>query len=186
MLAAHPKDSRKRSYPWKSNMPNQYTEKNAPIVRFWQKVEIQDNGCWEWMGNINWKGYGGLRFNGRWVKAHRFAYELLVGPIPEDLQIDYLCRNRRCVNPAHMELVTTQENTRRGIHRNSVKTHCSHGHPFDLFNTYFQRNKEGVICRVCRACHRERARKRYLANPEYQRARTRLYRANLKEQIKLN
>jgi len=169
MLAALPKDSKEK------NMPNQYTKTIEPPVRFWQKVEIQDNGCWEWTGNINRKGYGGFSFNRRWVMAHRFAYELLVGPIPEGLQIDHLCRNHCCVNPAHMEPVTTQENTRRGNHRNSVKTHCSQGHPFDLFNTYF-----GQGHRVCRACLRERALKRYLANPEYQRARKRLYRAKRK------
>ncbi|MBA7558399.1 hypothetical protein ES708_00002 [subsurface metagenome] len=140
-------------------MPNQYTKKIDPLVRFWQKVEIQDNGCWNWTGNINWKGYGGFRFNSHWVKAHRFAYEFLVGPIPEGLQIDHLCRNHRCVNPAHMELVTTQENIRRGNHHNSAKTHCSQGHPFDLFNTYFWQGH-----RECRACHRERARKRYEAS----------------------
>ncbi|GAI60357.1 unnamed protein product, partial [marine sediment metagenome] len=63
-------------------MPNQYTEKIDPLVRFWQKVKIQDNGCWEWTGGNSGEGYGGFSFNSHWVRAHRFAYELLAGPIP--------------------------------------------------------------------------------------------------------
>ena len=137
-------------------MPNQYTEKIDPLVRFWQKVEIQDNGCWNWTGNINWKGYGGFRFNRRWGRAHRFAFELLVGPISEGLEIDHLCRNRRCVNPAHMELVTTQENTHRGIHRNSVKITVLMGMPLTfLILTFGEIKKVLYVERAGLATERE-------------------------------
>jgi hypothetical protein len=86
--------------------------------RFWLKVDRQDQGeCWRWTGAVA-GGYGRFwigpgRARGRPVQAHRFAYELLVGPIPDGLTIDHLCLNKLCVNPAHMEPVTGAENSRR-------------------------------------------------------------------------
>jgi hypothetical protein len=71
--------------------------------------------CWEWTGTITAQGYGQLRANGRLQKAHRFVYEWLVGPIPDGLTLDHLCRNRRCVNPEHMEPVSLQTNLARGM-----------------------------------------------------------------------
>lgn len=70
-------------------------------------------GCWNWKGRPNSRGYGRINFVGKRVFAHRAMYETLVGPIPEGLTIDHLCRNKLCVNPAHMEPVTAAENTRR-------------------------------------------------------------------------
>jgi hypothetical protein len=92
-------------------------EKTGLIVgndwrRFWSKVLISD-GCWVWTGTTDKDGYGVLGVDGRFVRAHRFAYELLVGPIPEGLELDHLCFNRPCVNPGDLEPVTTQENLRR-------------------------------------------------------------------------
>ena len=81
-------------------------------ARFWSYVEKTD-GCWEWTGAKDGDGYGHLTIAGRVVGAHRFAYELLVGPIPEGLEIDHLCRNRACVKPADLEPVTRAENLRR-------------------------------------------------------------------------
>src|SRR5271166_3891905 len=80
---------------------------------FWSKVERADNSqCWQWRGFINHGGYGLYgKFNRR---AHRLAYRFLVGRIPKGLTIDHLCRNRACVNPAHMEPVTRGENVMRG------------------------------------------------------------------------
>lgn len=73
--------------------------------------------CWTWLGATNDRGYprwgygpSGAQVN---VYAHRFSYETLIGPIPDGLTVDHLCRNIVCVNPAHMELVTKSENTRR-------------------------------------------------------------------------
>lgn len=83
--------------------------------RFIRKIDKTDT-CWEWQGARFAGGYG--MFNPTHtttVTAHRFAYELFVGPIPDGLDIDHLCRNRSCVNPAHMEPVTEAENTRRGL-----------------------------------------------------------------------
>jgi len=124
---------------------------SSPSVldRFWAKVEkgTRPDGCWLWMGRLNNNGYGSIRIMSKLVAGptlvHRFAYELLVGPIPEGVELDHLCKNRRCVNPAHLEPVTRSENCSRGdsglawaAHQRR-KTHCPQGHPYDLFNTYY-------------------------------------------------
>ncbi len=87
----------------------------APLAeRFWANVEKTDL-CWRWTAHLDRKtGYGRLLVDGGMVGAHRIAYQLLVGPIPEGLDLDHLCRNKACVNPDHLEPVTQQENIRRG------------------------------------------------------------------------
>ena len=72
-------------------------------ARFWTKVNKSSGSCWLWVGGISRYGYGEFWHNGGNYRAHRFSYELLVGPIPEGLQIDHLCRVRNCVNPARLE-----------------------------------------------------------------------------------
>lgn len=130
--------------------------------RFWAKVSIQD-GCWEWQAYADSLGYGRFWDDGRMVLAHRFSYELARGPIAEGMVIDHLCRNPRCVNPTHLEVVTPGENTVRGQSPSSAnrgKTHCKNGHPFDEANTY--RYKTVRWCRTCNraSAARLRARKR--------------------------
>lgn len=119
-------------------------------------------GCWVWHGSHNGVGYGELRIAGRKVYAHRWSYEHHVGPIPDGLQIDHLCRNPACVNPEHLEPVTPTENVRRGDAARPKperrKTHCVNGHPYDE-NTYERKDGKG---RNCIQCNRDRAR-------EYQR-----------------
>jgi hypothetical protein len=111
--------------------------------------------------------------------AHRAVYEMEVGPIADGLEIDHLCRNRGCVNPAHLEPVTHKENVLRGATvpgLNAVKTHCLRGHEFDEENTrHIARNGR----RVCRACMRERCREYYALNREAVQARRRARRAGL-------
>lgn len=102
---------------------------NAADVRFWKKVK-KTEACWIWTGATNGLGYGQF-WNQKQMGAHRWSYESLVGPIPPGLQLDHLCRNRSCVNPAHLEPVTQRENTLRGDTfqaRNAAKTHCPRGH----------------------------------------------------------
>ncbi len=130
--------------------------------RFWDRVDASGD-CWEWTAGCFDTGYGafaaqyddGYKPRG----AHRVAWRLLVGPIPHDLTIDHLCRNRACVNPDHMELVTRGENSVRGYGptaKNRRKTRCKRGHPFDEENTYI--TPQGW--RQCRECHRAKMRRR--------------------------
>ncbi|MGI9402887.1 MAG: HNH endonuclease signature motif containing protein [Hyphomicrobium sp.] len=118
-----------------------------------------NSGCWLWTGACNRDGYAQFALNGARNGGHRFSYELFVGPIPEGLQIDHLCRVRCCVNPAHLEPVTQRENARRGNvgQNNKSKTHCPKGHPYTPDNTYVT----PVGRRDCMECRREARRRHY-------------------------
>jgi hypothetical protein len=114
--------------------------------------------CWLWNGERNRRGYGRFNLRRKHVAAHRHGYERAIGPIPEGLQIDHLCRNPSCVNPAHLEAVTCRENLLRGNTlqaKNAAKTHCFRGHEFTPENTYHPPSG-GRVCRTCqRQYHRE-------------------------------
>jgi hypothetical protein len=120
--------------------------------RFWEKVEKTET-CWLWTAAKNDQGYGHIKVSdGEWAYAHRLAYELLVGPIPEGLELDHLCRVRNCLNPAHLEPVTGRENVLRSTSPTAInarKTHCPRGHEYSAENTYYT-PREGH--RQCRAC----------------------------------
>lgn len=132
--------------------------KARPLLeRFFEKVEITE-GCWLWQGTINEAGYGLITSGGKYgrnLRAHRIAYETLVGPIPDCLTLDHLCRVRHCVNPDHLEPVTLRENVLRGEGSSAQyarRTHCPNGHEYNAVNTRYRAN--GV--RDCRICDRIR------------------------------
>lgn len=145
------------------------TEPTGPIAptdlveRFWIKVAKGGPGeCWLWTSTTGGNGkYGQFSVNGRFMAAHRFAYELLVGPIPEGLDLDHVkargCRSTLCVNPAHLEPVTRRENLLRGdtfIAENAAKTHCPQGHPLAGGNLL----ASNLGRRQCRTCKQARDR----------------------------
>lgn len=125
---------------------------------FWPRVAESESGCWIWNGGLNEHGYGVWTVNKRMYKAHRYAYEQMVGPIPDGLVLDHLCRTPRCVNPAHLEPVTQAENVRRA---KAHITHCPRDHEYTPENTYLQGNRRS--CKECRrvarnaSYHRRRA-----------------------------
>lgn len=121
--------------------------------RFFEKVVEQADGCWLWTAQLHNQGHGRFRLPDRHVYAHRWAYEFLVGPVPEGMELDHLCRVRACVNPAHLEPVTHRENVLRGVSPaalHAAKTHCPKGHAFDEANTYVTAARS----RQCRECRR--------------------------------
>lgn len=147
---------------WRKTATPDEMRKPTLIERFWRHVDKAGplpkwapflGPCWLWTGSTKEAGYGQFNAEKRNVRAHRFAYELVVGPIPAGLELDHLCMVTGCVNPAHLEAVTKAENLRRaggwaGV--NARKTKCDNGHPFDEDNTYV----DGKGRRSCRACHR--------------------------------
>lgn len=133
-------------------------------LRFWEKVDLSGD-CWIWKASTTANGYGQFTVLGTAIKPHRWAYQMLVGAIPPGMQLDHTCHtrsvdcvsddscpHRRCVNPAHLEPVTPQENTLRGNGPGgtySRRTHCGRGHAYDVANTRIGRRGE----RICRRCH---------------------------------
>lgn len=127
------------------------------IDRFWVKVTVTPGGCWRWTASGTPAGYGVFYWDGRQGYAHRFSHEHFIGPIPAGFDVDHLCRNRRCVNPAHLQAVTRLVNLHRGMTipaANAAKDRCPGGHRYDAKNTYFRSDGS----RVCRACGADRAR----------------------------
>jgi len=137
------------------------------VPRFFAKVKVNGD-CWEWIAYRR-QGYARFHLDGGPRLGHRVAYEYFVGPIPEGLSLDHLCRNRACVNPYHLEPVPWGENTRRGeawvYHRS--KTHCPRNHPYagdNLVLTSDGRRR----CRICvNTAHRaSQARRRAARNAD--------------------
>jgi HNH endonuclease len=135
-------------------------------THFWDYVEPEPNtGCWLWLGRITYAGYGAWRRDG-YARAHRYAYAMRYGAIPDGLTLDHRCRVRSCVNPAHLEPMTPRENILRGeghAARNALKTQCPRGHPYD----YIRKEGRYRWCRTCLKATREPTRRETMAKPKY-------------------
>jgi hypothetical protein len=131
------------------------------LVRF---IDKRADGCWQWTGSLHPNGYGNIgvqfgagRANRRQLLAHRVSYEIHLGPIPAGLTLDHLCRNRACVNPAHLDPVSERENILRSTGPaavNAAKTHCKRGHELTGDNLKLNKGKGGRQIRCCRECGR--------------------------------
>lgn len=145
-------------------------------TRFWGRVEKNGHdGCWLWTGPVTRKGYGQrVGHQGVNYYPHRLAYELLVGPIADGLTIDHLCRNRLCVNPDHLEPVTSAENTARAVESRKAEP-CPNGHPPEHRRTMPSASGKS-ICTECRRVsdrardERDRDKRRAAARDRYSRA----------------
>lgn len=115
------------------------------------RVTVAKSGCWLWTGALASNGYGSVGYAARIHSAHGLAYRLLVGDVPDGLQLDHLCRERRCCNPVHLEPVTPAENMRRA---RALITACPKGHVYDEANTRIRNGQ-----RSCKECDRERTRR---------------------------
>lgn len=133
------------------------------FARLMSKID-KSGSCWYWLGAVTSTGYGNFYLQGKYLGAHKAVYQMLIGPVPEGLELDHLCRVRACVNPDHLEPVTHRENDLRGVGVsavNIVKTHCDQGHPFNERNTYHRPDKPSTRdCRRCRADAEARRRAR--------------------------
>ena len=126
-------------------------------ARFWGKVR-KTRTCWEWTGGKS-SGYGLFWWKGSTVAAHRLAYAALVGKIADDKELDHKCRNRACVNPQHLAVVTHRENVLAGANFTAANARlvcCPKGHPYEVVT-----RPKGGTQRRCRVCRNERALARY-------------------------
>lgn len=148
-------------------------ERTDPVERFWSYVEKSPT-CWLWKSTTTASGYGVFATYSpdgpKQVRAHRYAYELVVGPIPEGLVLDHLCRVQTCVNPAHLEPVENGENVLRGFSQaaiNARKKTCAHGHEFTP-TVRFKRGKwrEGRVCVPCKEAWSKNRKNRKKATTE--------------------
>lgn len=142
----------------------------GPVEARFLSFVSKEEGCWMWIGVIGANGYGRFSHENRLQLAHRWSYEHFVGPIPDALTIDHLCRNRACVNPAHLEPVTIRENTLRAPKAmatiNFNKTRCIRGHEFTPENTFIQKAHGVVRGRACRICGKARKQRARLSGPD--------------------
>lgn len=134
-----------------------------------KNVEVDElTDCWNWTGSFDKDGYGKYGSKTDWVpksyRASRLFYEQLKEPIPQGKVLDHLCRNRKCVNPEHLEVVTNKENILRGdglASQNAKKTHCVRNHPLSGNNLLLHDGH-----RRCKTCQRENEKRAYARRKE--------------------
>lgn len=135
------------------------------IERFIRKTLPAGNGCLEWVGSRNSDGYGNFWIGSKCEKAHRAAWILKAGSIPDNLQVLHSCDNPSCVNTEHLRLGTIRDNMadkmRRGRHHTAKRQTCSRGHFYEKTGVQFFRQRHGGIGRVCKECHKQRGKEAY-------------------------
>lgn len=132
-------------------------DSDSPECKVMDRYVVDASGCWNWTGTLSPRGYGTLHVGATSKRAHRISYEVHRGPIPEGLTLDHLCRNRKCINPAHLEIVTAGVNTLRGDGPTAInkrKTHCKRGHALSGANLHLYRGRR--VCLTCKAASRNR------------------------------
>lgn len=151
----------------RTGSPAPYGRALSTVEQFWANVDKRGPApahrpelgpCWLWTGDHQPEGYGRISTQQKPTAsgtrlAHRAAYELLIGPIAPKRQLDHLCRNPPCVNPAHLEPVTPKVNTERGLH-GELRTHCRNRHELTEDNVYIIAADNS---RRCKTCAREKA-----------------------------
>lgn len=159
---ATPPKKRGAKYSARDTLPPTFLEAIAAGVvpdRIASRVRY-DDGCWIWTGAPS-NGYGVAAFGDRDFSVHFIVYRILVGPVPEGLELDHLCERRACCNPMHLEPVTCRENILRGKGSRRHATHCKHGHEFTPETTRWKKSASGYPYRQCRVCDRIAAWKAY-------------------------
>jgi hypothetical protein len=142
-------------------------EPDAPIVRFQERYDVNEDDCWIWNGAVDRAGYGKFGIRKQTFRAHKWRWEHEHGPVPDGLVLDHLCRVTSCVNPNHLEPVTPLENTMRGDHPAAVRRRngfCHRGHPLEGDNVRIPAaHPERWVCVACRAENNRRYRERQAA-----------------------
>ena len=130
------------------------------LARFSRKIQVNDNGCWEWQGTKDSQRYGRLKVNGKPIFAHRFSYSIFKGPLQPGLCIMHTCDNPPCCNPEHLRQGTHGDNMRDKVNKGRCywkkQTHCVNGHEFTVENTYIRPSRPTE--RYCVRCKRESVR----------------------------
>jgi len=165
---------------WLADRRGGVTATEQIVARFASKIMIDpETDCWYWQGHLSRTGYGEFWVGHERHTAHRWSYLLFVGPLPDELVLDHLCRNRGCVNPKHVEPVTNGENVLRGEGHsalNARKTHCVRNHPLPD-------ERDGSGRRICRECKSEESRRWNEKNREKAAENTRRYREAHRDEI---
>jgi hypothetical protein len=149
------------------------------LKKFESKYVITAAGCWEWQGKLSKFGYGNFYIRGKTFRAHRYSYSAFVEPVPSDLVVDHLCKNKCCVNPSHLESVTQYENIIRG---NSVVVQyigtdkCINGHVYTPDNTAMRKDTKFNV-RKCLTCRRDYSREYQRRHAESRKAKRRAKRS---------